>query len=228
MIGIIGAMDSEVDALKNILKDTKVETISNIEFNIGRFNDKQLIIAKSGVGKVFAAMCAQTMIIKYSVGIVINTGIAGSLDKELNIGDVAIADRVVQHDIDTSEVGDELGLISGINKVYLQCDNTVVEKLKEAASTLKYKYRLGTIASGDQFIKSDKDKNFIINQFGAISNEMEGASIGQVCYVNGVKFGVVRVISDFGDNDSGDDYKKYKLLSSEISINVVKKFLEIV
>ena len=116
-IGIIGAMDIEVQALKEMMDNPQVEKISSVEFYSGKIMNIDTVVAVAGVGKVNAAVCAQTMILKYAPDYIINTGVAGGLSPELEIGDIAVADKVCEHDMDTSPVGDELGFITGINKV---------------------------------------------------------------------------------------------------------------
>ena len=115
MIGIIGAMGVEVLALAELLENKKCEKISGIEYMSGTIYGKDVVLAVCGIGKVFAAICAQTMILKYNPDVIINTGVAGTLSDELSIGDIAIADSVVQHDMDTSPLGDPVGMLSDIN-----------------------------------------------------------------------------------------------------------------
>ena len=117
-IGIIGAMDIEVDGIVASMSNTTIEEISGVKYYSGTLSNKNVVVAKCGIGKVFAAICSQTMILKYNPCVIINTGVAGSLSNELNILDVAVADKVVQHDMDTSAIGDPKGLISGINVIY--------------------------------------------------------------------------------------------------------------
>ena len=121
-IGVIGAMQMEVDNLKEALQKSKTETFSGVEFVIGELEGKTVVAAKCGVGKVFAAICAQTMILKYDVDMIVNIGVAGTLTRDLNVLDVALASNVLQHDIDTSPLGDPVGLISGINMILLPTD----------------------------------------------------------------------------------------------------------
>jgi len=115
MIGIIGAMQTEVELLISRLEGAEKRTVSGIDFYSGKLEKKDVVVAKCGIGKVFAAMCAQTMILAFAPAVIVNTGVAGTLTPRLSIGQVALADRVVQHDMDTSPLGDPVGLISGIN-----------------------------------------------------------------------------------------------------------------
>ena len=205
-IGIIGAMDIEVEELINSMEDVKKQTISNIDYYEGKLQGKNVVVAKSGVGKVHAAVCTQTMILKYGPDAIINTGVAGSLSPELDIADIVISDGVVQHDFDVSPFGKPVGLISGIDLIKIPCNDVLANKLVKAAKILKdTNVAMGTIASGDQFISSMEKKDYIVNNFNALCTEMEGASIGHVCYINDVDFCIVRAMSDKADGTANMD-----------------------
>lgn len=225
LIGIIGAMDIEVDGLVASMSNTSVKEISGVKFIKGTLYGKEVVVAKCGIGKVFASICAQTMILEYSPTVIINSGVAGSLSSDLRIMDVAVAKNVVQHDMDTSAIGDPKGLISGINVIYIDTDENVQSTLIKACNEVNCTTKLGTLASGDKFIASKEDKDFIKDEFGAIACEMEGASIGHVCYVNNVPFGVIRAISD--GEGAEMDYLTFARLAAEQSIKIVKKFVEL-
>lgn len=225
LIGIIGAMDIEVEGLLSSMKNTSVKEISGVKFYSGKINDTSVVVAKCGIGKVFAAICAQTMIMEYHPDVIINSGVAGTLTKELGIMDVAIAKNVVQHDMDTSAIGDPKGLISGINVIYIDANAHVVESLKNACQKLNCNSKIGTVASGDKFIAENSDKEFIKSEFNAIACEMEGASIGHVCYVNNVPFGIIRAISD--GEGAEMDYMTFAPLAAKQSVEIVKKFINI-
>ena len=224
-IGIIGAMKIEVEKLCSMAENIKKEKVGGIEFNVGDLCGHQVIIAVCGVGKVFAAMCAQAMILNYSPDAIINTGVAGALASELRVGDVAVAENVVQHDMDTSPIGDPVGLISGINMVQIPADEKISSALKKTATDLGMTCLSGTIASGDQFIADKAKKSYIKGTFSAIACEMEGAAIGQVCYVNGTPFGILRSISDNGDESAGMSYDKFIGVAVENSVKILTEFL---
>lgn len=182
--------------------------------------------AVCGIGKVFAAMCAQTMILLYSPDRIINTGVAGSLSTKLNIGDIAVSDFVVEHDMDTSPLGDPVGMISGINIVDIPADGELADKICAAAEGVGgIRCVKGKIASGDCFVNSAKKKKYISETFGAIACEMEGAAIGHVCYVNKVPFCVIRAISDAADGSSHMDYSKFTALAAKNSAAVMTELL---
>ena len=225
LVGIIGAMKPEIEAVKNIVENPETETVSGIEFVKGQIYGVDVVVAVCGIGKVFAAICAQTMILKYSPDVIINVGVAGALSPELSIGDIAIADSVVQHDMDTTPVGDPPGLISGINIVNFPCNSDVVSLFEECCKERGCNYRVGVIASGDCFVNGKETKKRITDNFNAISCEMEGGSIGHVCYVNGVDFCVLRAMSDSGDENSHNDYAVSLAKASDAAFGVLDIFL---
>lgn len=225
-IGIIGAMSCETEALKAMLSDSATEKISGIEYHSGKLFGKDVVIATCGIGKVFAALCAQTMILRYSPDIIINTGVAGTLTGKLSVCDVAISSDVVQHDMDTSAIGDPVGLISGINIINIPADKMLCQAVEEAAEKAGLNCVIGTIASGDVFVAYEERKSYIKETFGAIACEMEGASIGQVCYVNSVPFVVIRAISDGGDESAAMSYDKFVAVAAKNSIKLVCEIIE--
>ena len=224
-IGIIGAMQMEVDALQAAMESPASETVSGITFITGRIGNHDIVTAQCGIGKVFAAMCAQTMILKYSPEAIINIGVAGSVTKGLQVLDIAIADKVCQHDMDTSPLGDPVGLISGINQIYFPADDRLVHVIADAAEAKGCRYAIGTVASGDQFIHTPEKKKFIRETFGASAAEMEGGSIGHVCTVNKVPFAVLRTISD-GDG-AAMDYSVFAPKAAMQSIDVIMVALKL-
>ncbi len=224
-IGIIGAMSVEVDALKARLKNAQTHTLSGIDFYEGTLCGKNTVLAKCGIGKVFAAMCAEAMILHFGVTHIINTGVAGTLTDELGILDIAIADGVVQHDMDTSPIGDPVGLISGINKIVLPTSDTLALSAMNAARKLGFSAKRGIVASGDQFISQATRKEFIKNTFSAICCEMEGAAIGHVCYINGVECLIVRAISDSATGEAELEYPQMVALAAERSQKMIEEIL---
>lgn len=226
MIGIIGAMQIEVDNLLKEMTEKSTNVISGIKYIRGKLCGKEVVVAKCGIGKVFAALCTQTMIIKYMPEIIINTGVSGGIASQTNIGDVIIAKNVVQHDMDTSPIGDPVGLVSGIDLVHIPCSNNVVVKLDKTLNTMDKIHKIGTIATGDKFVSDTKETKRINDLFGAIAFDMESGSIGQVCYVNNVSYGIIRSISDNGSEDAGQDYNQFAKKAAKVSAEVVKGFLE--
>lgn len=230
-IGIIGAMQIEVEALCAAMTNSEIETVGNMTFVYGDLRGKKVVCAKCGIGKVFAAMCAQTMILKYAPDCIINSGVAGTLSASLSIGQIALAEQVVQHDMDTSPIGDPVGLISGINIIYIPTDPTVTAALAAAVGSEGVPYMRGTIASGDQFIcrTSDKERikaNFDTADKPVIACEMEGAALGQVCFVNGTPYGILRAISDGGDENAFADYPTFLAAAAGTATEVMLRFVE--
>jgi len=226
-IGIIGAMEPEVEALISKLSDATSETVSGIVFFAGKIGEKTVVIAKCGIGKVFAAMCCEIMIMKYSPALIINSGVGGALAEKLKTGDVVIADRLCQHDMDTSAIGDPKGLVSGINKIYFESDTEVVKKLCEISDSLGLNYLVGTVASGDKFIASKSDKDAILRDFSAVACEMEGAAIAQVCFVNETPFAVIRAISDSADGEATMDYPTFLPIAAANSASMTLELIKI-
>ena len=224
LIGIIGAMQVETEGLVAEMTEKKVETISGVKFTQGKLCGRDVVVATCGVGKVFAAICAEAMILKFGVTALLNTGVAGGLLPELEIGDVALADKVVQHDMNTTALGDPQGLLSGINIVEIGTSAKLLKPLCEATAELDFNGAVGTIASGDLFVAKTSTKERIVKQFGAIACEMEGGAIGHVAFVNGVPFAVLRVISDGGD---GMEFSEFVKIAADRSVKLTKKFLEL-
>lgn len=224
-IGIIGAMTSEMDAIKNMVQGAEITEISGISFVHGTIHGVEVVAATCGIGKVFAAICAQTMILKFQPDLIINIGVAGSLSPDLNIGDIAIADKVVQHDMDASPIGLPAGTLAGIGLVYLPCRGEVVQWMKACADSLAYHCLTGVIATGDVFMTDPERKKHVADTFGAISCEMEGGSIGHVCYVNGTDFCILRAISDNGAEDAHKEYNMSLEMAADRATQVMDRFL---
>lgn len=205
-IGVICAMESEAKIILAALTEKTEEKVGSILFSRGKIGGKEVILAVCGIGKVFAAMCAEAMILRFSPDCIINSGVAGSLSAELEILDLAISENLVQHDMDTSPLGDPVGLVSGINRIYFPADEHLKHKFSEKAKSLGYSALCGTIASGDQFVAKKEQKEKILSDFGAIACEMEGAAIAQVAFVNKVPFVVLRAISDSYSGQNEMDY----------------------
>ena len=229
MIGIIGAMPIEVENIKTAMTDLKTEKKSMIKYHLGKLNGTPCVVAFSGGGKVNAAVCAQTMILDYNVKKIINVGVAGGLLDCMNTGDVVISSGAVQYDVDTTALGDPLGLISTINLINLPCDDTLREKALKVLSERKtLNIYNGIIASGDKFISKKEELLNIKNNFGAVACDMETGAISQVCYLNSVSFLSVRVISDnINKENSNLDYEKFKLYSAEIACRTLKSIIKI-
>ena len=218
-LGIIGAMRIEIENLKPSIEKPKYETISGVDFISGEINGVEVVAAVSGIGKVFAAICTEIMILHFGVDHVINIGVAGSLVKDLKVLDVAVADSAVQHDMNTSAIGDPIGLVSGINIINFEADEKLKNATKEVLEAKGIYYQTGVIASGDLFVDTDKQRQTIRDRFNAIAADMEGASIAHTCYVNNVPFTLIRSISDA--DGSAMDYNTFAGKAAEQSISIV-------
>ena len=225
-IGIIGAMDAEVNGLIKKLEGHKIDTFGGMEFHTGKLLRREVVIARCGVGKVFAAMCAEAMIIRYSPSIIVNSGVGGAIAGDLKCADIVVADRLVQHDMDTSPLGDPRGMISGINKVYFDADERAANILMDAAEKLNISAKRATIASGDVFVASAEKKADIADTFSAAVCEMEGAAIAHVAFVNGTPFAVVRAISDSADGNSPMDFPTFLKIAVKSSESLTLAFIE--
>ena len=227
-IGIIGAMQPEVEAIIAALDHCESETVSGITFHTGFISGKRVAVAKCGIGKVFAALCAQTMILKYSPKLIVNTGVGGAIGGGLRCGDVVIADRLCQHDMDTSAIGDPKGLVSGINMIYFDADPRAREILLEQGRQLDLQVKSGTVATGDKFIADSEDKHRIATDFSASVCEMEGCAIAQTAFVNGTPFAVVRAISDSADGEATMDYPTFLSIaaanSTKLTLSLIKEW----
>ncbi len=216
MIGIIGALDVEIENINIQITEKKEFVISDVVYTQGKLGNTPVVTAMCGVGKVFAAMCAQTMIIKFGVQAVINTGIAGGLCDSMQMLDTVVATALVQHDMDTTYFDDPRGLLSGINMVEIECDEALAKKI---CKNIDGNCIRGIIASGDCFVADREKKQDIKNTFGAVACEMEGAAIAQVCYVNKVPFCVIRTISDGAGEQM--DYWSFRNLAAEEAAKVI-------
>ena len=226
-VGIIAAMQMEIDGIRKKLQNASVETISGVEYVRGTLHGKTVIAAKCGIGKVFAAMCAQTMILRYAPDCIIHTGVAGGLTETLQVLDLVIATHVVQYDMDTSAVGDPVGMISGINVVEFSCDRRIIDVLCSSAEQLQRPFTKGIVATGDTFVCTAEQRRRIREQFHADACEMEGGAVGQVCYVNQVPFGILRSISDSAGETSGMDYAAFAAAAADTAVAAVEHTLQV-
>ena len=226
-LGIICALDAEAENIVKAVTDRSDETAGTLTFTTGKIGENEIVLSICGMGKVCAAMCAQTMIIKYSPDIILNTGIAGGLTSELGVGDFAVSTALVQHDIDLYDLDKTpLGYHPSLHIVEFPADILTVDRVEKIFSSLGVKVKRGVIASGDQFISKTEMKEKLAREFGAIACEMEGGAVAQVCYMNKVPFAVIRSISDGADESSLSDYYTFKMFAAAKSSELVIKFLE--
>ena len=211
-IGIIGAMKSEVDNLKAVMKITQTVKKAGMEFVEGALEGKEIILVQSGMGKVNAGVCAQILIGEFFVTHIINIGVAGALHDGLDIGDIVISTDAVQHDFDVSPIGFRKGEIPYTGKVAFEADDNLRQMAAQAVREVLPQIRVmeGRICSGDQFVNAPEEKERIIAEFAGYCAEMEGASIAQVCYLNGIPFVFLRSMSDKVDGSGHIDFNKFE------------------
>ena len=226
MIGILCAMDQEVAALYEMIQQPEITEISGYRFAVGRLAGKDVVVAKCGVGKVNAAICAQTLLLTYHPELVMKSGVAGSLSEKLRICDVAVGQDIVQHDIDTTACGDELSLVPELDRVYLPCDGETARVICRAAEKVGVHALPARIASGDQFVSSPEKKRWIVEHFGAMACEMESGDIAQVCCRSGVKCAVIRAISDSTDGEHAMEFEKFLQIAADQSVKVLLEALK--
>lgn len=227
-IGIIGAMSEEVEKLKNeMVVEEKVDR-ANMTFYHGELLGKEVVIVTCGIGKVNAAVCTQILIDRFGVEKIINVGVAGGLNKDIYPGDIVVAENLVQHDVDDTVFGYPLGQIPRMETFDFKCDEDLVEKARNAIDKIEDANGfVGRVVSGDQFISEAEKLKFLGEHFNAYACEMEGASIGQVCYLNSVPFVVIRSISDNAINGSHVDYEKFSPLAIKNSVAILKDMLSV-
>jgi len=212
IIGIIGALDAEVGLLKSRMDIISAKRIAGMDFFLAKHSGKSVVISRCRVGKVNAALCAQIMINMYGVDCIINTGVAGALSPKLSIGDIVISCDLVQHDFDTTGVGDPPYQNPSIPESFFPADEELVRLAKTGCAKALMHGRsahVGRIATGDQFIMSRLHKDTIYKDLDALCVEMEGAAIAQACYLNEVAFVVIRAISDKADDEAGVAFEHF-------------------
>lgn len=230
MIGIICALSIEVEQLTELLENKKEETYAKMKYISGTICGKEVVMTECGIGKVNAAMSTQVMIDKYNVDVVINSGIAGSVSRDLKIGDIVISKDCVQHDFDGTQMGDPKGLIqyNDEKRIEIPADKSTAQKLIEACKGIENtNVMLGTIATGDIFVADKALRQSIADEFSALACEMEGGAVAQVCYRNEVKFAILRCISDDFDENEFLDFMEFRVLAADKSIAAIKNFLQL-
>ncbi len=227
MIGIIGAMDEEVAKLKEAMDSVEIMRRASMDFYKGQLNGHQVVVVRSGIGKVNAAICTQILVDEYGVRCVINTGIAGSLKAEINIGDIVLSTDTLEHDMDAGAFGYPPGQIPRMDTLSFAAD----EKLRSAAKTACEKVlpeigvHEGRVVSGDQFISDKSKKEWLVKMFDGYCTEMEGAAIAHAAYVNHVPFLIIRAISDKADNSASMDYPAFEAMAIANSVKLMEELV---
>ncbi len=226
-IGIIGAMEVEVATLKSNMTVKNTVKKASMEFYEGTIGNTEVVVVRSGIGKVNAGICVQILIDLFNVTHVINTGIAGSLNADINIGDIVLSTDACYHDVDVTVFGYKKGEIPQIGAATFEADKALREKAK--ASIKKAAPDIGVfegrVCSGDQFISSAEVKNAIIKEHGGLCTEMEGAAIAQASYLNNTPFLIIRAISDKADGGAEVDYPTFEAKAAKDCAAIVMEII---
>ncbi|MGN0150983.1 MAG: 5'-methylthioadenosine/adenosylhomocysteine nucleosidase [Wujia sp.] len=229
MLGIIGAMDEEVSKLKEIMEDVSIMQRASMEFYKGTMSGRDVVVVRSGIGKVNAGICTQILVDEYGIDAVINTGIAGSLNADINIGDIVLSTDTLQHDMDATGFGYDPGVIPRMDTSVFVADEglrtlakTCCERVNPDISVFE-----GRVVSGDQFISDKEKKNHIVDQFHGYCTEMEGAAIAQAAYLNQIPFLIIRAISDKADDSATEDYPTFEAKAIEHSVRLVSEIVKL-
>lgn len=221
-------MNLEVEGLLALMQVEEEVTRSDMTFYKGTLGQTEVVAVECGVGKVNAAICTQLMIDLFAPECVINSGVAGSLSGQVSVGDIVVATSAVQHDYDTTALGEPAGMITcaGENIVNFTADESLSEKLYDAAAALDdTKAFRGVVASGDAFIHERERRLAIGEKFSALACEMEGGSIAQVCHRAKVPFCILRSISDDINNNTGMSFDEFKFMAAEKTVKVLSAIL---
>jgi len=220
MLAIIGAMDEEISQIKAIMEDVEITNKAGMKFYKGKILGKEIVAVRSGIGKVNAAVCTQILVDFYAPLGIINTGIAGSLQDFIDIGDIVLSDDVLHHDVDATGFGYPIGQIPRMAELSFKADNKLLKIAKIACEKVikSSKSHIGRIVSGDQFISDKMVKSKIKDNFNAMCTEMEGAAIAQTAYLNNVPFLIIRAISDKADDSASMDYSEFEARAIENSV----------
>ena len=227
MIGIIGAMEEEVAELKKDMQIDETIEQAGMVFCKGSLGGKDVVIVRSGIGKVNAAACTQILVDDFKADYIINTGIAGSLKAEINIADIVISSDVLHHDMDASGFGYPLGQIPRMDTLSFAADERLIKLAGEACKNAvpEIGVHVGRVVSGDQFISDKAVKERISSNFDGFCTEMEGAAIAQVSYLNKVPFVILRTISDKADDSATMDYPAFEKLAIANNVKVMKELV---
>lgn len=209
-IGIIGAMDEEVELIKSTMTVENTVEKAGCTFLSGKIEGKDAVVVRCGIGKVNAAMCTQILIDLFNVDAVINTGVAGAVAEGITVGDVVISSDALQHDMDCSPLGDPIGVIPRMPESIFKADERLVKLAFDASSkVISGKTVTGRVVSGDQFIASKEVKDKLVENFNGSCAEMEGAAIAHICYMNSVPYVIIRNISDSADGSADVSFVEF-------------------
>ena len=228
MIGIIGAMDEEVAILKESMEVQDTMERAGMTFVKGIMSGKEVVVVRSGIGKVNMGICAQILIDCFGVDTLINTGVAGGLYKDIEIGDIVISIDAVQHDVDATVFGYKVGEIPRMDTSYFEADKDLIELAKKTCEEVNPDINcyVGRVVSGDQFISDNDKKHYLINEFDGYCAEMEGAAMAQAAHLNQIPFIVLRAISDKADQEAAGSYEEFEKAAIKHIVRLVLGILD--
>ena len=226
--GIIGAMELEVEELKSKMTVSNISVRAGMEFFEGTLNNAEVVIVRSGIGKVNAALCVQLLVDIFAVTHIINTGVAGSLNAQLDIGDILISKDAIYHDMDVTIFGYAPGEVPQLHTVAFPADERMAALAKEACERVnpEISTMVGRVVSGDQFISSKEVKERLIHEFHGDCAEMEGAAIAHAAFLNKIPFVVIRAISDKADDSAEMDYPTFEHAAAKHSAKLVEDMVK--
>ncbi|CAG7622479.1 5'-methylthioadenosine/adenosylhomocysteine nucleosidase [Paenibacillus allorhizosphaerae] len=226
-IGVIGAMKEEIELFHEHMHRVRETERAGITFYEGEFHGKTIVLCKSGVGKVNAAVTTQLLIDTYGAGAIVFTGVAGAVNPELNVGDIVISTECMQHDMDVTALGFPRGTIPYEKTSLFIADPQLRELAKEVSGELfSGRVKEGRVLSGDQFIANRETVAVLYNELNGACTEMEGAAVAQVCSMNGVPFVVIRSMSDKADGSAHVNFAEFTVEASNNSFRIVEQMLK--
>ena len=222
MLFFIGAMEDEIKSLVSMLESASIHEHAGHRIYTGILSGREVGITDAGIGKVNAAMCTQAVIDFYQPEAIINTGIAGSLDPQIHIGDLVLSTDTVEYDMDATAFGYPMGQIPQMDVFSFEADEDLRKKALLAAEAVlsDIGFFEGRVVTGDAFVNSDEERSRLRNEFGGLCCEMEGGAIAHVCHVNRIPFLIIRAISDSADNSSHVDYEIFEKKAIENSVRL--------
>jgi adenosylhomocysteine nucleosidase len=228
MLGIIGAMDEEVSKLKEVMEDVTISSKADMDFYKGKLSGKEVVVVRSGIGKVNAGICTQILVDDFKIDAVINTGIAGSLNANIDIGDIVLSTDALQHDMDATGFGYDLGVIPRMATSVFVADERLRRIAKEGCEKVNPDISVfeGRVVSGDQFVSDKAKKDYILKNFDGFCTEMEGAAIAQAAYLNKIPFLIIRAISDKADDSATEDYPTFEAKAISHSVKLVEEIVK--
>ncbi|CRZ35755.1 adenosylhomocysteine nucleosidase [Herbinix hemicellulosilytica] len=227
-IGIIGAMEEEIKRLKDKMEKVKISNIAAMDFYEGNLNNASVVVVRSGIGKVNAAICTQILVDRFGIDLVINTGVAGSLRNEIDIADIVLSTDALQHDMDATGFGYKVGEIPQMKKSVFEADKYLIDLAEKVCkeNLPNVGVHKGRIVSGDQFISDADKKEWLLKTFDGYCTEMEGAAIAQAAYLNNIPFLIIRAISDKADHSAEMAFNEFEAIAIDNSVKLLTELIK--